>query len=62
MNSQESAQNNPNPLGFVTSNDDIKKLTESLFEKEKNSAFKSITMQLQGQKKDDSTTDDASEP
>lgn len=60
-NSQESAQNNPNPLGFVTSNDDIKKLTESLYEKE-NSALKHITMNLQGQKKDDSTTDDAPEP
>lgn len=61
-NSQESTQNNPNPLGFVTSNDDIKKLTESLFEKEKNSAMKYITINLQGQKKDDSTSDDASEP
>ncbi|XP_053980143.1 endoribonuclease CG2145-like [Hylaeus volcanicus] len=61
-NSQEAAQNNPNPLGFVTSNDDIKKLTESLFEKESNSAFKYITVNLQGQKKDDSITDDASEP
>ncbi|XP_029052120.2 endoribonuclease CG2145-like [Osmia bicornis bicornis] len=60
--SPESAQNNPNPLGFVTSNDDIKKLTESLFEKDKNNAFKHITMNLQGQKKDDSTTDDAPEP
>lgn len=61
-NSQESAQNNPNPLGFITSNDDIKKLTESLFEKEKNNALKYITINLQGQKKDDSTSDDAAEP
>ncbi|XP_076639834.1 uncharacterized protein LOC143351791 isoform X2 [Colletes latitarsis] len=61
-NSQDAAQNNPNPLGFVTSNDDIKKLTESLFEKEKNSAFTHITINLQGQKKDDSITDDAPEP
>lgn len=62
QNSQDSAQNNPNPLGFVTSNDDIKKLTENLFEKEKNSALKHITINLQGQKKDDSTSDDAAEP
>lgn len=61
-NSQESAQNNPNPLGFITSNDDIKKLTESLFEKEKNNALKYITINLQGQKKDDGTSDDAAEP
>ncbi|XP_033316466.1 poly(U)-specific endoribonuclease homolog [Bombus bifarius] len=62
QNSQDSAQNNPNPLGFITSNDDIKKLTENLFEKEKNSALKHITINLQGQKKDDSTSDDAAEP
>ena len=61
-NSQETAQNNPNPLGFVTSNDDIKKLTESLAGKDTNNAFKHITINLQGQKKDDSTTDDAPEP
>lgn len=61
-NSQESAQNNPNPLGFITSNDDIKKLTENLFEKEKNNALKYITINLQGQKKDDNTSDDAAEP
>lgn len=62
-NSQESTQNNPNPLGFVTSNDDLKKLTESLYQKEKdNNAFSQITMKLQGQKTDDSTSDAASEP
>ncbi|XP_017892094.1 poly(U)-specific endoribonuclease homolog [Ceratina calcarata] len=62
-NSQDqSGQNNPNPLGFVTSNDDLKKLTESLYEKETNSALKYITINLQGQKKDDSTNDDAAEP
>ncbi|CAK9802367.1 Endoribonuclease CG2145 [Anthophora quadrimaculata] len=61
-NNQDGKQNNPNPLGFVTSNDDIKKLTESLFDKEPNSAFKYITMSVQGQKKDDSTNDDAPEP
>ncbi|XP_017790978.1 PREDICTED: protein transport protein sec31-like, partial [Habropoda laboriosa] len=55
-NTQDAAQNNPNPLGFVTSNEDIKKLTESLFEKEQNSAMKHITMNIQGQKKDDSIT------
>ncbi|XP_076281516.1 uncharacterized protein LOC143209577 isoform X2 [Lasioglossum baleicum] len=62
-NSQESSQNNPNPLGFVTSNDDLKKLTESLYQKEKdNNAFSQITMNLQGQKTDESTADSASEP
>ncbi|XP_076662458.1 uncharacterized protein LOC143365799 isoform X10 [Halictus rubicundus] len=62
-NSPDSTQNNPNPLGFVTSNDDLKRLTESLYQKEKdNNAFSQITMKLQGQKKDESTTDDASEP
>ncbi|XP_078040509.1 uncharacterized protein LOC144471848 [Augochlora pura] len=62
-NSQESNQNNPNPLGFVTSNDDLKKLTESLYQKEKdNNAFSQISMKLQGQKTDESTSDDASEP
>ena len=61
-NAQEAAQNNPNPLGFVTSNDDIKKLTESLAGKDTNNAFKYITINLQGQKKDDSITDDAPEP
>ncbi|CAL7943093.1 unnamed protein product [Xylocopa violacea] len=60
-NAQDSAQNNPNPLGFVTTNEDIKKLTESLYEKEQ-SALKYITVNLQGQKKDDSTNDDAPEP
>ncbi|XP_031835810.1 uncharacterized protein LOC116428372 [Nomia melanderi] len=59
---QDSTQNNPNPLGFITSNDDIKRLTESLYQKEKdNNAFKYTTMKLQGQKTDDSTTDDAPE-
>nr|XP_033325504.1 poly(U)-specific endoribonuclease homolog [Megalopta genalis] len=62
-NSQESTQNNPNPLGFVTSNDDLKKLTESLYQKEKdNNAFSQITMKQQGQKNDETTSDDASEP
>ncbi|XP_076685517.1 uncharacterized protein LOC143377747 isoform X2 [Andrena cerasifolii] len=61
-NSQDAALNNPSPLGFVTSNDDIKKLTESLAGKDTNNAFKYITINLQGQKKDDSTTDDAPEP
>ncbi|XP_012149090.2 uncharacterized protein LOC100876592 [Megachile rotundata] len=55
-------QNNLNPLGYVTSDSDLKKFTESLFEKDKNNAFQHITVKLQGQKKDDSTADDASEP
>ncbi|XP_046832500.1 endoribonuclease CG2145-like [Vespa crabro] len=61
QNTPESS-NNPNPLGFVTSNEDIKKLSEELFSKDVNNAFKYITIKLQGQKKDDSVTDDASDP
>ncbi|XP_017767503.1 PREDICTED: poly(U)-specific endoribonuclease homolog isoform X2 [Eufriesea mexicana] len=61
-NSQTSGQNNANPHGFIISDADIKKLTESLFEKEKNSALQYITINLQGQKKDESTNDDATEP
>lgn len=56
------AQNNPSPLGFIITNADLKKLSEDLFSKEKNNAFKYITMNLQGQKMDDSVTDDAPEP
>ncbi|XP_014605934.1 PREDICTED: poly(U)-specific endoribonuclease homolog [Polistes canadensis] len=56
------SSNNPNPLGFVTSDEDIKKLSEELFNKDTNNAFKYITIKLQGQKKDDSVTDDASDP
>lgn len=61
QNTPESS-NNPNPLGFVTSNEDIKKLSEKLFSQDENNAFKHITIKLQGQKKDDSVTDDASDP
>lgn len=61
-NSQATEQNNPNPLGFVTSDDDLKKLTENLFEKDVNNGNQYITVNLQGQKKDESKTDDASEP
>lgn len=60
-NTPESS-NNPNPLGFVTSNEDIKKLSEKLFSQDENNAFKHIAIKLQGQKKDDGVTDDASEP
>lgn len=58
---QDPGQNNPSPLGFIISNDDIQKLTEDLFKKETHNANKHITVNLQGQKKDDSTTDDAPE-
>ncbi|KAK2580621.1 hypothetical protein KPH14_007733 [Odynerus spinipes] len=53
--------NNPNPLGYVIPNEDIKKLSEELFNKDENNAFKYITIKLQGQKKDESITDDASD-
>ena len=59
---QDPGQNNPSPLGFIISNDDIQKLTEDLFKKETHNAYKHITINLQGQKKDDSTTDDAPGP
>ncbi|XP_053598375.1 endoribonuclease CG2145-like isoform X1 [Microplitis demolitor] len=52
----------PSPLGSIITKNDVEKLTEDLFEKDTNNAFKFITMNLQGQKMDDSTKDDASEP
>ncbi|XP_063973608.1 endoribonuclease CG2145-like isoform X2 [Diachasmimorpha longicaudata] len=52
----------PSPLGYVITKAEIQKLTEDLLSKDKNNAFKHITMNLQGQKTDDSVTDDAAEP
>ncbi|XP_043276345.1 poly(U)-specific endoribonuclease homolog isoform X2 [Venturia canescens] len=56
------AQNNPSPLGFIITNADLKKVSEELSGKEKNNAFKFISLNPQGQKTDDSVTDDAPEP
>lgn len=63
-NHQQTAQENqnaPSPLGFIISDAELLKLTEDLFSNDANNAFKHITMKLQGQKTDDSVTDDASE-
>ncbi|XP_034940321.1 poly(U)-specific endoribonuclease homolog [Chelonus insularis] len=54
--------NFPSPTGQIVTKTDIQKLTEDLFTKDTNNAFKHITMNLQGQKMDDSTKDDAPEP
>ncbi|XP_074106681.1 uncharacterized protein LOC141532299 isoform X2 [Cotesia typhae] len=52
----------PSPNGNIITKNEIEKLTEELFAMDKNNAFKFITMNLQRQKMDDSTKDDASEP
>ncbi|XP_023245588.1 poly(U)-specific endoribonuclease homolog [Copidosoma floridanum] len=49
----------PPPFGIPDS--ELQKVTENLFGKDANNAFKHITINVQGQKTDDSTTDDASE-
>ncbi|XP_058807644.1 endoribonuclease CG2145-like isoform X2 [Phymastichus coffea] len=54
-------QNAPSPANFAISDAELQKLTEQLFSKDTNNAFKHITMKLQGQKTDDSTSDDAAE-
>lgn len=54
--------NEPSLPNYPISNDEVKKLTESLFEMDKNNAYKYITVNLQGETKEDSTTDDASLP
>lgn len=51
----------PSPLGYVITKAEIEKLSEDLLSKDKNNAFKHVTMSLQGQKMDDSVTDDAPE-
>ena len=58
---QQQMQNAPSPLGFIISDDDLQKLTEDLYSKDTNNAFKHITLKVQSQKTDDSTTDDASD-
>ncbi|EFN88107.1 Placental protein 11 [Harpegnathos saltator] len=52
----------PSPPNYPISNDEIKKLTENLFEMDKNNAYKYITVNLQGETKEDSTADDAPLP
>ncbi|EZA58193.1 poly(U)-specific endoribonuclease homolog [Ooceraea biroi] len=62
-NSQLPPQNdNPSQPNYPISNDEVKKLSESLVEVDKNNAYKYITVNLQGETKEDSTTDDASLP
>ncbi|XP_018400248.1 PREDICTED: poly(U)-specific endoribonuclease homolog [Cyphomyrmex costatus] len=53
---------NPTQPNYPISNDEVKKLSESLFEADKNNAYKYITVNLQGETKEDSTTDDAPLP
>lgn len=60
-NPPPAAANNPPPPDFPQSADEIQKLTEDLFKKDINNVFHHITVNLQGQKKDDSTNDDAPE-
>lgn len=52
----------PSPSGAIITKSDVQQLTEDLFENDKNNAYKYITVQLQGQKMDDSVKDDAPEP
>ncbi|XP_031787775.1 poly(U)-specific endoribonuclease homolog isoform X1 [Nasonia vitripennis] len=58
---QQQQQNAASPTGFITSDAELQKLTEDLFTKDTNNAFKHITVKVQGQKMDDSVTDDAAE-
>jgi len=55
-------ESNPTQPNYPISNDEVKKLSESLFEVDKNNAYKYITVNLQGETKEDSTTDDAPLP
>lgn len=61
-NSQPPQNNNPTQPNYPISNDEVKKLSENLLEVDKNNAYKYITVNLQGETKEDSTTDDASLP
>ncbi|XP_011692276.1 PREDICTED: poly(U)-specific endoribonuclease homolog isoform X2 [Wasmannia auropunctata] len=55
-------ENQPSQPNYPISNDEVKKLSESLFEADKNNAYKYITVNLQGETKEDSTADDAPLP
>lgn len=59
-NSQQN--NGPSQPNYPISNDEVKKLTENLLSMDKNNAYKYITVNLQGETKEDGTTDDASLP
>ncbi|XP_043477088.1 poly(U)-specific endoribonuclease homolog isoform X2 [Leptopilina heterotoma] len=60
-NPQNSGVNNPPLQDFPIAAHDIQQVTEDLFKKDTNNANHHITVNLQGQKKDDSTNDDAPE-
>ncbi|XP_011156530.2 poly(U)-specific endoribonuclease homolog [Solenopsis invicta] len=55
-------ESNPSQPNYPISNDEVKKLSENLFEADKNNAYKYITVNLQGETKEDSTADDAPLP
>lgn len=55
-------QQTPSQPNYPISNDEVKKLAESLFEVDKNNAYKYITVNLQGETKEDSTSDEAPSP
>lgn len=59
-NSQQN--NGPSQPNYPISNNEVKKLTENLLSMDKNNAYKYITVNLQGETKEDGTTDDASLP
>ncbi|XP_029170922.1 poly(U)-specific endoribonuclease homolog [Nylanderia fulva] len=59
INSQNNGPSQPN---YPISNDEVKKLTENLLSMDKNNAYQYITVNLQGETKEDGTTDDASLP
>ncbi|XP_072756703.1 uncharacterized protein [Anoplolepis gracilipes] len=61
-NSQPQQNNNPSQPNYPIFNDEVKKLTENLFTMDKNNAYKYITVNLQGETKEDGTGDDASLP
>ncbi|XP_011631710.1 poly(U)-specific endoribonuclease homolog isoform X1 [Pogonomyrmex barbatus] len=69
-NAPSNAGNPPNPPpsgepskpNYPISNEEVKKLSESLFEADKNNAYKYVTVNLQGETKEDGTSDDASLP
>ncbi|KAL0105927.1 hypothetical protein PUN28_015978 [Cardiocondyla obscurior] len=63
-NSPSSQPENSQPAtpNYPISNDEVKKLSESLFEVDKNNAYKFITVNLQGETKEDGTGDDAPSP
>jgi poly(U)-specific endoribonuclease len=61
LNQQQPQQNSPSPSGSIISDAELQKLTENLYSKDTNNAFKYITVKTQGQKTDDSTSDDAAD-